>query len=122
MEKRTFGNTDMELSVVAKRPIANVAWRTRERPESPYVHVYWERLRKLGYEFLGVSLPEAVSTALRFTLGAPGVHTAIVGTARPGRWSENSASLEEGPLSAELSESIRSRWHETARDTWIGQG
>jgi aryl-alcohol dehydrogenase-like predicted oxidoreductase len=35
-----------EMGVIAKRPIANVAWRYTRRPESYYAD-YWMRLRKL---------------------------------------------------------------------------
>lgn len=112
---------EQKLGVIVKRPIANVAWKTGELPKSPYHRVYWERLQKLDYDFLKGDVSEAVSIALRFTLGVSGVHTLIVGTAKPGRWSENAAFLQEGPLSAELSGSVKSRWKEVANDTWIGQ-
>src|SRR5262245_4031512 len=39
------------VGVIAKRPLANVAWRYRRRPESYYAD-YWERLRRLDYPFL----------------------------------------------------------------------
>ncbi|MDK1020754.1 MAG: aldo/keto reductase [Candidatus Hydrogenedentes bacterium] len=112
---------EQKLGVIVKRPIANVAWKTSELPKNPYHQVYWERLQKLDYDFVKGDVSEAVGIALRFTLGVPGVHTLIVGTAKPGRWRENAAFLEEGPLSAKLSGSIQSRWKEVASDTWIGQ-
>ncbi len=110
------------MGVIAKRPIANAAWSSGDAPPSNSYHTtYWERLRKLAYPFL--SGDEAVKTALRFTLTAPGVHTAIVGTAKPERWRQNAALLADG---ARLSDAdfaaIRTRWKETAGADWTGQG
>lgn len=109
------------LGVVAKRPIANAAWRTGARPANPYHHVYWERLQRLDYGFLGGDPGRAVSTALRFTLSVPGVHTAIVGTAQPGRITENVARLAAGPLPPAEVEAIRARWRAVAGPDWVGQ-
>jgi aryl-alcohol dehydrogenase-like predicted oxidoreductase len=109
------------LGVIAKRPLANVAWRHEARPADPYIQVYWERLRRLDYEFLRQGLAEAVGTALRFTLGVDGVHTAIVGSARPGRWQENAALLAAGPLDQEAVAAIRARWRSRAGADWHGE-
>jgi aryl-alcohol dehydrogenase-like predicted oxidoreductase len=109
------------LGVIAKRPLANVAWKTGRKPAEPYHHEYWRRLRALDYDVLRRPLPEAVATALRFTLSVGGVHTAIVGTTRPGRWRENAARLARGPLDAAELDAIRRRWREVARPDWTGQ-
>jgi aryl-alcohol dehydrogenase-like predicted oxidoreductase len=106
------------MGVIAKRPIANVAWRYARRPESYYVD-YWQRLRKLEYSFLNDE--SAVATALRFTLSVPGVHTAIVGTTKPERWQQNAALVERGALPKADYEKIRARWREVADASWEGQ-
>ena len=113
---------ERNIGVIAKRPIANAAWKSGDRrPVDSYAHPYWERLRKLNYDFLRGDLNETIAIALRFTLTVPGVHTAIVGTTRPERIQQNAAILEAGPLSKDLFEKIRSRWHEVADDTWEGE-
>ena len=113
---------ERNIGVVAKRPIANVAWRNGNRPPSDsYGRPYWERLKKLHYDFLDAELKETVATALRFTLSVPGVHTAIVGTIKPGRFAENSAAVMAGPLPKERFDSIRARWREAANSNWEGQ-
>jgi aryl-alcohol dehydrogenase-like predicted oxidoreductase len=110
-----------QLGVIAKRPLANVAWRYARKPAEPYYQTYWTRLRALDYPFLKQAPDTAVATALRFTLGAPGVHTAIVGTTRPERWQRNAALLEGGgPPRAEFTQ-IRARWREVADPSWAGQ-
>ena len=112
---------DRNLGVIVKRPIANAAWKTRKRPGNSYHHIYWERLEKLDYDFLQGDLSASVGTALKFTLGVPGVHTLIVGTKRPGRWAENARFIEGGPLPSMDVDAIRMRWKDVAPDSWIGQ-
>ena len=110
-----------KMGVIAKRPIANVAWRYRGKPAEPYYQAYWSRLKALDYPFLHGPADAAVGTALRFTLGRPGVHTAIVGTTRPDRWKENAALLAAGPLSRAETDAIRDRWKAIAAASWSGQ-
>jgi aryl-alcohol dehydrogenase-like predicted oxidoreductase len=109
------------VGVIAKRPIANAAWKTGSKPEQAYSHTYWERLGKLDYQFLKGDLLPGIATALRFTLAVDGVHTAIVGTTRPDRWSQNAALLDAGPLDRETFQAIRARWQAVATPEWLGQ-
>jgi aryl-alcohol dehydrogenase-like predicted oxidoreductase len=111
---------ERQMGVIVKRPIANAAWRYAEAPENTYHRPYWERLRKLNYDFLS-DPKQAAGVALRFTLSVPGVHTMIVGTTKPSRWRENAAVLEAGPLPPEQFEAIRTRWKEVAEPGWTGQ-
>src|SRR5436309_2069861 len=108
------------MGVIAKRPLANVAWRYERKPAESYYQTYWSRLRTLDYRFLK-SPDSAVATALRFTLSAPGVHTAIVGTTKPERWPENAALLRAGTMTPAEFERIRARWREVADASWDGQ-
>src|SRR5438876_5648153 len=103
---------EKQMGLIAKRPIANAAWKTGHRPIDSYHHEYWERLRKLNYDFLHGDLEKSISIALRFSLSVPGVHTAIVGTKKPERWEQNAKLLEEGPLDEPTFRNIRERWEE----------
>jgi len=110
------------MGVIAKRPLANAAWKDGHKPIDSYQHTYWDRLRKLDYDFIsGRPLEQSIAHALRFTLSVPGVHTAIVGTTKPERWQENARLLEPGPLSISEYDKIRERWDDIAPRTWIGQ-
>ncbi len=110
-----------QMGVIAKRPLANVAWRYARKPAESYHQTYWSRLRTLDYPFLRDGSDTAVATALRFTLAVPGVHTAIAGTTKPERWQQNAAVLQTGSLPAGEFERIRARWREVADASWVGQ-
>ncbi len=117
---------ERQLGVIAKRPVANVAWKTGHKPIDPYHHEYWQRLSKLNYPFLqhmdqSANLAATLSMALRFTLGVPGLHTAIVGTTKPERWEENARMLAAGAFPEGEFAAIRDRWEEVAPRTWVGQ-
>jgi aryl-alcohol dehydrogenase-like predicted oxidoreductase len=114
------GAKERNLGVIAKRPIANAAWLEANASDW-YSRPYRERLRKLAYPFLDRDASAAVETALRFTLSTAGVHCAIVGTSRPGRWQQNAAFASAGPLPDRDYQRIRARWRETASADWIGQ-
>lgn len=117
---------EKNMGVIAKRPIANAAWRYDATPTEGYHVEYWKRLQKLKYPFAtgdarktpGPNGP--VGTALRFTLQQPGVHVAIVGTSKPERWSENAALTRPGPLPHDQHQAIRDRWKEVAPPDWVG--
>ena len=111
-----------QMGVIAKRPIANAAWKTGQKPNNSYHQTYWERLYKLRYEFLqNGDLEKTVQTALRFTLHVPGVATAIVGTTKPERWEQNAQLLAADSLGENEFAAIRERWEDVAPKTWIGQ-
>ncbi|MDX2114975.1 MAG: aldo/keto reductase [Planctomycetota bacterium] len=112
---------ERNMGVIIKRPIANAAWRDRERPKGAYHETYWLRLQDLDYGFTRAAGEEAASTALRFTLSQPGVHTMIVGTQNPTRWAENARLVARGPLDAETLRAIRERWKSVAKPDWVGQ-
>ena len=110
------------VGVIAKRPIANAAWRTRRAPG-----------QRLSPRLLGSAAArsttrscvdpsaESIGTALRFTASLPGVDTLVVGTTQPGRWRENAALLAPGALPASEMDAIRHRWKQIADDSWVGQ-
>jgi aryl-alcohol dehydrogenase-like predicted oxidoreductase len=112
---------ERNIGVIAKRPIANAAWIGEGAASDWYSRPYWERLRKLNYDFLHREPQRSIAIALRFTLCTPGVHTAIVGTTRQGRWQENAALVGEGVLSPGEYAAIRERWREVAPHGWTGQ-
>lgn len=109
------------MGVVAKRPVANAAWKEKSKPDYFYIQEYWARMRKLNYDFIKGNLNEEVGKALRFTLSVPGVHTAIVGTTQVHRWQENAKFVAKGPLDEKEFAAIRQRWSEVASPDWVGQ-
>lgn len=108
---------ERDAGVIAKRPIGNAVWRYPERPEWGWYAEYWDLIEPLSYPFFeGDALTDpgpdgAAGMALRFVTSTPGLHTAIVGTTSPGRWTQNNGNVAAGPLSPEQYQSIRANWH-----------
>lgn len=115
------------MGVIAKRPIANAAWRYDKQPDNGYHVEYWKRLEKLAYPFTtgdkrnDTGPDGAAGTALRFTAFQPGVCVCIVGTSKPERWRQNAELLRAGALNEETQNMIRARWKEVSGADWIGQ-
>jgi aryl-alcohol dehydrogenase-like predicted oxidoreductase len=105
-----------ELGVIAKRPIANAPWRFAERPTGHYAELYWERLRTLALDPGGLEWGEL---ALRFSAFAPGVDSAIVGTANPDNLRRNAAHLAQGPLPDDVLAAVDAAWLREGMD-WPG--
>ncbi len=114
---------DQHTGGIAKRPLANVAWRQgfAQPPEDPYQYVYWKRLQALDYDFLRRGLEDAVEVALRFTLSVPGIHIAIVGTTQAARWQQHATTVQHGSLPPTLYNAIRRRWQSTVLPHWNAQ-
>jgi hypothetical protein len=84
------------MGVIAKRPVANGLWRSIHRPDFIHHQAYWDRLKKLQYDFLQGE--RAFETALRFTLSVPGAHTATIGTTDPAHVLQNAKYAVAGAL------------------------
>jgi aryl-alcohol dehydrogenase-like predicted oxidoreductase len=118
------------VGVIAKRPIANAAWKDPSHQPGMYANYaseYHNRLKEMNLNptDLGFSGPPDRAwpeIALRFTLSIPGVHTAIIGTTHPENARANIAYAEKGPLPKDVVEKIRRAFKRaSAGKNWTGQ-
>jgi len=121
-----------DIGVLAKRPVANAAWRTAAEQRgmyATYAETYSSRLSAmaitpadLGYEGdPNIAWPEI---ALRFTLAQPGVTSAIVGTTRHANVERNLENAVKGPLPKAQIDKIRvafKRAEAASGEVWAGQ-
>ena len=77
------------------------------------VCLYWERLRELDLDPAGLAWDEL---ALRFTSYAPGVHSAITGTASLEHLLRNIEIIDVGPLPREVLDQIDAAWRRVGAD------
>jgi len=118
------------VGVIAKRPIANAAWKDASQQSGIYANYaseYHRRLKEMNLTpgdlgFSGSAEQVWPEVALRFTLSIPGVHTAIIGTTNPENARANIAYAQKGPLPADVMEKIRQAFvHGSAGKSWTGQ-
>jgi len=120
------------IGVMAKRPIANAAWRpvdTLPDRYRDYVKPYAQRLRQMGLTPLDFGSDAShdqfwPEMALRFCLTQPGVHCAIVGTTNLQHLKANIAAVMNGPLGETSNNRLRTAFQkaeENADDRpWLG--
>ena len=118
------------LGVLAKRPIANAAWKD---PSSQpgfygnYASEYHRRLKQMNLNpadlgFKGDPQESWPELALRFTLSHPGVHCAIIGTTNPDNAKANIAAADKGPLPADVVNRIRQAFRAAdPKGKWKGE-
>jgi aryl-alcohol dehydrogenase-like predicted oxidoreductase len=121
---------EKQIGVIAKRPIANAAWKPiNQQPGmyQSYAKEYTDRFKAMGLKLSDLDHKESdpnawAELALRFTLSHPGVHTAIIGTTSAKNAEANIVSANKGPLSAEVVGKIRSAFRQAdPKGTWTGQ-
>jgi len=123
---------EKNIGVLAKRPVANAAWRESSEQGGMYVDYtrgYTDRIRKMAIKPTDMGFPDDDYTtwaemALRFTLSQPGVTTAIVGTTRAENAERNLAVAEKGPLPDDVISKIRAAFHRAETESgepWTGQ-
>jgi aryl-alcohol dehydrogenase-like predicted oxidoreductase len=119
-----------DVGVIVKRPIANAAWKdlsTQQGLYKTYAATYTDRLSKMAITpadlgFDGDPADVWPAIALRFTLGQPGVTTAIVGTTRLENAEKNLAYAAQGPLPTHVVARLRSAFQKADPDgKWVGQ-
>ena len=124
---------ERNLGVLAKRPIANAAWKEPEQQPgfyADYASTYHSRLAAMAVTpadlgYAGDPATAWAEIALRFTLAQPGMHTAIVGTTNPAHVKANIAAAEKGPLPEHQVATLRAAFaaaQSAAGEAWTGQG
>jgi aryl-alcohol dehydrogenase-like predicted oxidoreductase len=118
------------LGVLAKRPIANAAWKPIEDQQGfykDYAASYTDRFNRLNLDpaDFGIAGPPQQGwpeLALRFTLSIPSVHTAIIGTTRPENLRANVAVADKGSLPPDVVERLRAAFRAADPDrSWTAQ-
>jgi aryl-alcohol dehydrogenase-like predicted oxidoreductase len=116
------------VGVLAKRPIANAAWRDASEQRGMYVDYaknYTDRLTRMAVAPADLGFADAAwpEIALRFTLSQPGVATAIVGTTRTANVDRNLAVVAKGALPEGAVSELRAafqRAEAAAGEPWLG--
>jgi len=120
---------DEGVGVIAKRPIANAAWKQLgDQPGfySEYAKTYTERLAEMNVSLNDLGIPGSAETAwpelaLRFTLTHQPVHTAIIGTTNVDHLRHNIQSVAKGPLSDDVMEALYTAFRSAqAEEGWPG--
>ncbi len=120
------------VGVLAKRPIANAAWKPiTQQPGfyQTYASTYTQRFGQMKLEardlgFDGPAEQAWPEIALRFTIAQPGVHSAIIGTTNPDNARANLAHAAKGPLPEEAVRKIRDAFQRAQSSSgarWDGQ-
>ena len=120
------------IGIMAKRPIANAAWKDAAEQRGIYVNyakTYAERLAKMAIAPADLGFPGEVGAAwseiaLRFTLSQPGVTTAIVGTTNTTNVERNVDALSKGKLAENVVAALRQAFRQAeaaAEEPWPGQ-
>jgi aryl-alcohol dehydrogenase-like predicted oxidoreductase len=120
-----------KVGVIAKRPVANAAWKDLGQQPGmyqSYAKEYTERMRKVNLQprDLGFTAPPDQAwpeIALRFTLSFPDVHSAIIGTTSLENARRNVEIANKGPLPRDVVERIRAAFRAAdPSGAWAGQG
>jgi aryl-alcohol dehydrogenase-like predicted oxidoreductase len=115
------------IGVLAKRPIANAAWKDLSQQLGlyrTYAKTYTERLGLLKLMPADLGFPDDAwpELALRFTLSQPGVHVAIIGTQNVENARANLGLMDKGPLPDDAIKKIRAAFKKAdPSGTWTGQ-
>jgi aryl-alcohol dehydrogenase-like predicted oxidoreductase len=120
------------VGILAKRPIANAAWKDSSERRGIYVDyakTYAERLVKMAIEPADLGFPGDIGTAwseiaLRFTLFQPGVTTAIVGTTKASNVERNLEVQSKGPLPETVVSELKAAFRRAEAadgEPWPGQ-
>jgi aryl-alcohol dehydrogenase-like predicted oxidoreductase len=118
------------LGVLAKRPIANAAWKQASEQRGiygNYASEYHRRLNEMRLNPAGLGIAGPLEQAwpelaLRFTLSQPGIHTAIIGTTNPANARANIEAAEKGALPQGVVDRIRAAFGRADPDRqWAGQ-
>jgi len=120
-----------DVGVIAKRPLANAAWRSAQPSDfyERYASVYQQRLAamrispfELGY--FGHADVEWPEIALKFTLAFDAVHCAIVGTTSKTNAKADLMAAAKNPLREQVVQKLRdafTRAEQESGETWLGQ-
>ncbi|HWB54347.1 MAG TPA: aldo/keto reductase, partial [Tepidisphaeraceae bacterium] len=117
------------VGVLAKRPIANAAWKQISQQADVfkgYIQPYSDRLAKMKLDpgelgFAGKPADVWPEIAIRFTLSVAGVSCAIIGTTNPENAKANLAAVDKGALGADVVEKIRERFSKmSVGENWPG--
>lgn len=109
------------VGVIAKRPVANAAWKhvdDREGLYKKYAATYADRLDKMNLDPAAHGF-EWAELALRFTLAQP-ITCAITGTTNPDHAAANLDLAAKGPLDDDVVTAIRRAFADAA-DNWTAQ-
>ncbi len=118
------------VGIIVKRPIANACWKDLADQRGlyqTYAATYTDRLAKMNITpadlgFDGEPADVWPSVALRFTLGQPGVTTAIVGTTNIANARKNLAIAAEGALPEHVVSRLRAAFDRAdPTGAWVGQ-